>query len=399
MFGAPRSAFFYVRVVLAAVIAIVAFRSAAIQLLAPSGAQAPFGFVRNSEAGSDVALYRRASGDLTRQSAPALLADANAVAARYPLSINAPFAAGMAHSKLGQTVAARKAMLLTIGRNPRNRIVRTWLAERALRDGDYSVALRQLNALMRVEPTLVPQISQAMVPFLFAPNMVDAFADAAEDRPPWLPSFIDGARRDPRLVRQVDALMLEIADRQPEAVEARNVVEVINAAQSRGDFASGFRLLKAFYPLAFADGGNMVFDPRFMAVEGAAPFLWTIDRESGAVAAATANGLEITGRVPAATRLATQSLILAPGNYLLSARGQIAPGDLNVQWVLDCDTGNQPIATMAASSVIAASLNGNPGLPFTVPPGCGFTSLALVASGQVSGDHPFSIHSVSVLSQ
>lgn len=384
---------------LAAAIAIVAFRSAAIQLLAPSGGAAPFGFVRSSEAGSDVALYRRASGDLTRQSAPALLADAKAVAARYPLSINAPFAAGMAHAKLDETQAAREAMLLTIGRNPRNRIVRTWLAERALRDGNYPVALRQLDALMRVEPTLASQISQAMVPFLFAPNMVDAFADAAEDRPPWLPSFIDGARREPRLARQVDALMLEVAEREPEAVETRNIVEVINMAQSRGDFASGLRLLRAFYPLAFADGGNMVFDPRFMAVEGAAPFLWTINEESGVVSEGTANGLEITGRVAAGTRLASQSLILGPGNYYLSARGQIAQGDLNVQWVLVCEAGNQPVATMAVSSVIAASMNGNPGLLFVVPPGCGFTSLALVASGPVSGDSPFSIHSVSVLRQ
>ena len=399
MSGPPRSASFYVSALLAAVIAIVAFRSAAVQLLAPSGAAAPFGFVRNSEAGSDVALYRRASGDLTRQSAAALLAEANAIAAQYPLSINAPFAAGMARAKLGETRAAREAMLLTIGRNPRNRIVRTWLAERALRDGNYETALRQLNALMRVEPTLVPQISQAMVPFLFAPNMIDAFADAAEDRPPWLPSFIDGARRDPRLVRQVDALMLEIADHEPEAIETRNIVEVINAAQSRGDFASGLRVLKAFYPLAFADGGNMVFDPRFMAVEGAAPFLWTIDRESGVVADGTANGLEITGRVAAGTRLASQSLILEPGDYFLSARGQIAPGDLNAQWVLMCESGNQPVATMAVSPVIAASQNGNPGLPFVVPPGCGFTSLALVASGQVAGDSPFSIQSVSVLRQ
>lgn len=399
MFGAPRSASFYIRVVLAVSIAIVAFRSAAIQLLAPSGAQAPFNFVQTSEAGSDVRLYRRASGDLTKQSAPALLAEAKATAAQYPLSINAPFAAGMAHAKLDETQAAREAMLLTIVRNPRNRIVRTWLAERALRDGNYPTALRQLNALMRVEPTLVPQISQAMVPFLFAPDMVDAFADAAEDRPPWLPSFIDGARRDPRLVRQVDALMLEIAEREPQSIETRNIVEVINASQSRGDFTSGFRLLKAFYPLAFADGGNMVFDPRFMAVEGAAPFLWTIDRESGMVAVGTANGLEITGRVSAGTRLASQSLILAPGSYFLSARGQIAPGDLNVQWVLVCDSGGQPVATMAVSSVIAASMNGNPGLPFIIPPGCGFTSLALVASGQVSGDAPLSIHSVSVLRQ
>lgn len=399
MSGVPRSASFYVRVVLAAVIAVVAFRSAAIQLLAPSGAAAPFGFVRNSEAGSDIALYRRASGDLTRQSAPALLAEANATAAQYPLSINAPFAIGMAHAKLGETQAAREAMLLTISRNPRNRIVRTWLAERALRDGNYSTALRQLNALMRVEPTLVPQISQAMVPFLFAPNMVDAFADIAEGRPQWLPSFIDGARRDPRLVRQVDALMLEIANREPEAIETRNIVEVINAAQSRGDFTSGLRLLKAFYPLAFADGGNMVFDPRFMAIEGAAPFLWTIDRESGVVAEGTANGLEITGRVAAGTRLASQSLILGPGNYFLSAHGQITAGDLNAQWVLVCESGHQPVATMAVSSVLAASMHGNPGLPFIVPPGCGFTSLALVASGQVSGDDPFSIHSVSVLRQ
>lgn len=399
MSGAPRSAAFYVGVVLAATVAIVAFRSAAIQLLAPSGAQAPFGFVRNSEAGSDVALYRRASGDLTRQSAPTLLAEANVTAARYPLSVNAPFAAGMAHAKLGETQAARDAMLLTIGRNPRNRIVRTWLAERALRDGNYPLALRQLNALMRVEPTLVPQISRAMVPFLFAPDMVDAFAEVAEDRPPWLPSFIDNARREPRLVRQVNALMLEIADREPEAVETRNIVEVINSAQSRGDFIAGLRLLKAFYPLAFADGGNMVFDPRFMAVEGAAPFLWRIDRESGVVADGTANGLEVTGRVAAGTRLARQSLILAPGNYFLSARGQIAPGDLNVQWRLVCEADDRPVVAMPVSSVVAASMNGNPGLPFAIPPGCGFTSLSLVASGQVSGDSPFSIHSVAVLPQ
>jgi tetratricopeptide (TPR) repeat protein len=395
--GTPRSAYFYARVALAAVIAIVAFRSAAIQLLAPLGAQAPFAFVRESEAGSDVSLFQRASGTLTDETARSLLADASATAIRHPLSANAPFAEGMAHAKLGEIRAARNAMRITVDRDPSNLIVRAWLAERALRDGQYQTALRHYNAVMRVDPTLVPKLSEAMVPFLLAPRMVDAFAEMAEDRPPWLPSFIDAARRDRRLVRQVDALMLEIADREPKAIETRNIVEVINAAESRDDFAAGLRLLKAFYPLAFADGGNMVFDPRFMAVEGAAPFLWTIERESGAVSDGTANGLEITGRVAAGTQLATQSLILTPGDYFLSARGQIAPGDLNVQWVLLCQTGGQRVATMSVSSVIAASLNGNPGLPFNVPSGCGFTSLALVASGQVSGDSPLSIQSVSVL--
>lgn len=399
MIGGKRSVSFYAGVTLSAVVAIVAFRSAAIELLSSSGAQAPFGFVRQSEAASEIALYRQTSENVTAQAASGLLAEARAVAARYPLSVNAPFAAGIAQARLGDNNAAGEAMQLTIERNPRNRIVRTWLSEQALRKGDFTEALRQLNALMRVEPTLVPQISQAMVPFLFAPDMVDAFADAAEDRPPWLPSFIDGARRDPRLVRQVYALMLEIAAREPDAVEPRNIVEVINAAQSRGDFDSGFRLLKAFYPLAFAEGGNRVFDPRFMEVEGAAPFVWTIDRDSGTVAAGTSSGLEVVGRVSAGTTLASQSLILAPGNYALSSRGQVSSGDSGAMWVLSCQGSNQPIAAASPANAIAASMGGNPGVLFTVPPGCGFTALALVAESQVVGDNPLSIQSVSVIRQ
>ena len=70
----------------------------------------------------------------------------------------------------------------------------------------------------------------------------------------------------------------------------------------------------------------------------------------------------------AGTTLASQSLILAPGDYALSSRGQVSPGDNGAMWVLSCQTSNQPLVATTAATAIAASVGGNPGVLFTVPP-------------------------------
>lgn len=375
----------------ALLVAIVAIRSAAIHALASSGPAAPFAFIRESEAGSDAVLQRLATGPLNSTSAPDVLSKAQVFAARYPLSVNAPFAIGMARSVAGERAAAVAAMRLTVQRNPRNRVVRTWLTDQALRSGDYTTALRQLSALMKIEPTLVPQISSAMVPFLFAPGMVNAFANEAESKPNWLPTFIDSARREPRLSAQVQRLMLLIAQHQPDAIEARNIAETVNTALDRGDGDRARQLLEAFYPTAFGNNGNLLFDPGFLGTNGSPPFAWSVNHGDEQIELGTSEGLQVAGVSTSGGRLISQSLVLTPQAYLLRTRAS-GEGLASYRWQIRCD-GELSVVDVSVADVVRLSA-ADGGLPFTIGSECKGAQLSLLADGRGG---PVAISYVAIL--
>ncbi len=359
-------------------VAWLAVRAAAIGMLGGLGDRAPFGFVSHAAAVEDVTVRRIATAPLDRNAAVRLAERADALLVRYPLAFNAPFAAAIATEKVGEDAAARRLMRLAVLRNPRNRVARAWLVAKALPDGRYDDALIQLDAIMRMQPGLADGMTRAMVRFLLAPGMVDAFADAAKRGAPWMPAFLDAARRDDTVTRQVYALVEKLAEQQSRALSDASAVQVIQSALARNDYRDARRLLLATDAFARADGDNFVVDSAFQDRRVDRAFGWQRGEPMPQGASVDSNGkLDVVLASADTGVLIMQQLVAGPGDYRLSVVVQGVPsaGADALVWRIVC---GQSGVDLASRGVGAADGPGDSAsLAFTVPVGCGAPRLIL----------------------
>lgn len=361
-----------------ALLAWLCIRAAAIGMLGGLGDAAPIGFVSNATTVADVTLRKAAIGQLDATSAGALEARARDLVVRYPLAFNATFASAMATAKLGDEGRAEALMRLSVERNPRNRVARSWLVAKALPRGRYDDALIQLDAIMRMQPELAVPMTAAMVRFLQAPGMVNAFAEAGQRGAPWMPAFIDQARRDDRVTWQVYSLAEKLARLDNDALSTASAVQVIQSAVSRGHFREARSLLIASNPVARADPANLVLDPAFQSNRHAGDFDWKLASPLPQGAEVALNGrLDASLDTAATGELFFQDLIAGPGAYTLSVvlhgSPQGTPGAL--VWQLRCLQGDAVVATLPL--VPNPVPNARESMAVTIPQECGLPRLSL----------------------
>ncbi len=359
-------------------VAWLALRAAAIGMLGGLGDQAPFAFVSHAAAVEDVTVRRIATAPLDETAAPLLAARSDALLVRYPLAFNAPFAAAIATEKLGEDAAAGRLMRLAVVRNPRNRVARAWLVSKALPDARYDDALIQLDAIMRMQPGLADGMTRAMVRFLLAPGMVDAFADAAKRGAPWMPAFLDAARRDDSVTRQVYALVEKLAEQQSRALSDASAMQVIQSALARGHYRDARRLLVATDAFARADGDNFVVDSAFQDSRPDRVFGWQRGDPMPQGASVDSDGkLNVVLASADVGVLLSQQLVAGPGDYRLSIVLQGAPpsGADALVWRIACGQSGADIASRAVGA--ADGPGGAASLTFTVPANCGVPRLIL----------------------
>jgi hypothetical protein len=365
-------------VLLCLAIAWLAIRAAAIGMLGGLGDRAPFGFVSHAAAVEDVTLRRLAVVPLDDGSADALNIRAKALVERYPIAFNAAFAAAMAADQQGEGAAAGRLMRLAVERNPRNRVARSWLVAKALPEARYEEALTQLDAIMRMQPNLSVDMTKAMVRFLLAPGMVEAFAEASERGAPWMAAFLDEARRDETVAPQVYALVDALAERRSPALTDASAMQVIQSALGRGDYRDARRMLLATDAFARADSTNFIVDPAFQDERTGRDFGWRLGDPMPAGASVDLDGqLRVVLDSADEGILLNQQLVAGPGTYRLSIvlQGRTATGADALIWRVTCGQSGQDIATRAVG---AADRPGNgAGLTFTIPAGCGAPRLSL----------------------
>lgn len=366
-------------------IAILVLRAAAIGVFAPLGAQAPLGFVAHAPQAEDIAIRAAATGRLSPGEAEAVAAWSRALIADHPLSFNATYAAAQAAATLDTPAQTATLMALAAKRNPRNRVVRAWLADYRLRDGDYPGALVELDAIIRMQPGLAAPMTQAMVPFLLAPGMTDAFTDVAARGADWIPQFLDQARRDPRVVGQVYDLTQKLLDHDPSLISESAAAPVIQSAVGRGDFRAARALLLSSMSEARGDPQNLVVDPSFQHGGSTHPFAWRIPETMvGPVSIDASEGLSIRLGSSGPAILAGQQLTAGPGNYVFTSmsRGPSAGQGDALQWQIRCEGIAAPV--FAASLRQSSREAGNPGVLVSIPVGCRAPTLALAVTRPVA---------------
>ena len=365
----------------AVLLALLAVYNAAIAQSAQADAD-PLSIAANAAPVVEFSLERRAVMPLDAGSAAQLLAAAQAALSNNPLSSRAPYAAAIALDRLGERSAADRAMALAVARDPRNVSGHQWLVARYLRAGRYPGALDQLDAIMRLRPALSFDITRAMVPFLHAPGMAQAFAEAGAHNPPWLPQFLDHASRDASVAPAVYALARALGSDPRVDLPLVSITSIVEAALSRGDTPQAVAVYRAFFPAAASGDSNLVFDGTFQGLAGAPPFSWAFHEGVGGGAMPDgAEGLAAEVRSGPALDLVTQAIVLPPGGYRLEAgiRSSNLIGATALTWQLRCVRSGLVLVDLAMpiSTDRPQALHAD----VTVPPGCDGVTLALRSGG------------------
>lgn len=394
---ASLSALFWVS---AAIIGIVAIRSAGRELLGGQGETALFGFVARSSPALDIAAARAGESIGTRSDAAIVLSRARAALRQNPLSSGAFVGAALALKRLGQDKRAQNAMETALRRDPRDLHARMWLITRSLEHSQFRLTLSHLDALMSLEPTIGYDVARLIIPLLRAPGMVDAFAVQFDKNPAWGPAFLDHARRAPEVAQPLYALMFELAKRRDVGLPKDSVVGVVDSAMARGDYAEARLIYGAFFP--GTQSKNMLLNNSGLdEIDAPAPFNWTLipnaDVTAMLIVDGELHGLEIHALGGSGADVLSQTLTLPPGNYLI--KSTIVTASLKAPasaiWSLDCDRSGLVLGTLVLPSQtrMARRVDG----ALTVPVGCPVQRLVLTVNQSRTSEGTMLIDDVSVV--
>jgi hypothetical protein len=130
----------------------------------------------------------------------------------------------------------------------------------------------------------------------------------------------------------------------------------------RGDYDRAYAIWRQFAGLP-ASSSPLLFNGDFKVVAAPAPFNWTFSSGSAGIAEPANGKLRVLFYGNAEQALASQLLLLKPGNYEFRAPvdGNPAPGALS--WTVSCGSGGRPIMDVPLTSKAT-------GARFAVPADC-----------------------------
>ena len=365
-----------VAIVAALLIAVQVVRNAAVSAWAdakPAAAAEAWGGHPASELG--LAMTEIARSSRSRQPVPqwafAMVADA---ADKAPLAPEPFLVRGVQASIAGDGAAAQRDFEAAQWRNPRSLPAAYFLADRYFRAGDVANGMREAAALAR----LSPDGGTAAVPFLaqYAASTANwpALRSLFVINPPLARPVLMKLAQDIRTVPAALALAgpAEMGN-QPWLVQA--VYTLIDA----GDYAAA-RNAWGKAAGAGAQSAELLHDANFRDKISPPPFNWQLTSSTVGLAERQGGRLHVLFYGGEDGTLASQLLLLPPGNYRLSLRLAGDPARAHsLTWALWCDKTAQPLASVTLDVAAAR------GWQFQVPAGCPAQWLKL--SG-VSADVP-----------
>lgn len=301
----------------------------------------------------------------------ATMADA---AVKEPLAPEPYLVRGVQAELTGDVQGAERAFEAAQWRDPRSLPAAYFLADRYLRTRDVSRGLAEVAALAR----LLPNGNVTVAPYLAAYGRNPANWPALRTMFRANPGLGDSALLVLSSNIATAPASLALADPRERAEDAHWLPGLINTLVAAGQYAKAHEV---WTRTAAGQGGQLIYDASFVDKKALPPFNWAL----------TSSGIGLADREPGGRLhvvfygqedgiLASQLLMLAPGQYRLSMRlvGDSARAKM-LNWSIWCDRTDSPIASVSLDSAAVR------GWQFTVPAGC--TAQWLKLSG-ASGDLP-----------
>ena len=307
------------------------------------------------------------------------LTAAHELLARQPMS-PVPFLVAAENSAAqGDLTAATNLYEQALLRNPRSVAVRLWLVERYLRQSRFADAVVQLDAVMRIRPTLRRQLATVIVPLVGAPEARRAVAAALIRNPEWKSDFLDIAARNTVIAPAYYELLYALGGKRGFALSNTELTRIVDTALRRGDYRSAAMLYSRYVPRP-TDTANLAFDGDFRGSPGPPPFNWQFPATASGYATTESTGVRgrldvhVFGGEPSV--LARQSMLVLPGSYALSTTIVADAGTVEgLSWRLVCDRDRRELGRVE----IASAAPGPPigGAAILVPVECPVVSLIL----------------------
>jgi hypothetical protein len=308
-----------------------------------------------------------------RQVPPSAFAMIGDAAVKEPLAPEPFLVRGVRAELAGDGANAQRAFEAAQWRDPRSLPAAYFLADRYLKHGDLRRGLGEAAALSRLATG-------------GATNMAPFIAVYAQDRANW-PELRNWLLVNPELAEStLTALahnaatvpaVLALADPREKARDAQWLAPLLVTLTSAGQYGEA----KAIWQrMTRTQSTGLLYDAGFRDKASPPPFNWALTSSSVGLAERQAGKLHVLFFGTEDGILASQMVLLQPGEYRLSLQlGGDQARAKTLNWSIWCDKGEGPIASVRLD--IAASA----GWTFTIPAGCPAQWFKLSA---VSGDIP-----------
>ena len=286
-----------------------------------------------------------------------------------PLSV-APFLVeGVKRQEAGDEVSAGKLFLAAEQRNPREVAPHYFLAAHYAKSGQAGLGLTELGKIIRLVPgsaaQLAPRIAAGARQAGGAAMIRSLVAESPELRDDLMRAMAtDGNNLDFLLSLRTAS---SAADWQPIMVQSLINAGKYDKALELWGKANGMPLSATNRPL--------IMDPSFR-LSAPPPFGWTLASGSSGVAEGSEGGLHVVSYERDPFVVATQTLLLPPGSYLLAQKIITASSSAAVlNWQISCLGPDRKIAAFAPSPAKSDILG-----KFTVPAGCAAQRIDLISN-------------------
>lgn len=253
----------------------------------------------------------------------------------------------------GDKTRADTLYAIAVRRAPRDRLTRAALIDRAFARGDIAGALDQVDALLRVAPSLRDLVLRALLPSLGDARLQAALIDRLATNPPWRealrPVLLD-PKTDPQLA---EGLLARLTRRTP--LTAPETDARIHLLQGLGRAPEARVLWMASLPDAAGQRAALLFDGGFEYPDIAGGYGWRQTPPPGVAIyhdpISPAEGqyalaLDFEGRAFTSPGL-EQWLALAPARYRLSAAADHRTDTRRpFAWRISCQGGGKALVSL-----------------------------------------------------
>jgi hypothetical protein len=276
-------------------------------------------------------LSRRAQDLFFAGYREAAIATARSALVIAPLNTRAIRVIGQAELARGHDDIGMDAMNAAGRGGWRDNPTQLWTLQMALYGGDYDTAMQRADALIR-RNTIPDRVFAAFRAMNAEPGFRKSLIIRLDDQPDWRGlMFLDLRRAGASEIPAAIQLIADI-DRTPRPVTDLELFPILERMTELGAADQAYRLWRGKAPGAGWNGDNQLYDGAFavasrrQGVSSIPRFEWTIDPGGSGLASVEAapngQGLALRASTDAgdSATLATQQLLLAPGNYQIGAR-------------------------------------------------------------------------------
>lgn len=347
----------------------------------------------------------RAADQLTARDGAGAAASATLALRAEAMNPDALSALARAYVMQNQQERAGALLLVAAQLGWRDAVVQVWLVDQGVRQGRYDIALRSMDALLRMG-ALADPFYALMRDMAHQEQGRPALVEVLATRPPWRQGFINILAPDAvDQFADIDALLNDLA-RAGAGSDERETALMRWAAMAAGHYADVARL----WSLAGEKGviGHPAFDlPLAPLPTQAAPMNWFASPLPGANVnlvqqngASVANGVAISSDGIATGPVLAQRLVLTPGAYrvALDMRAQDGGADVMPGIRITCESHDAEGLTQEPGLVWSKGANGadKANAAFRIDEGCPSQKLGFILNSSQGRPLAYSVMAIRV---